>query len=299
MPERPMNNGIDHPLVRDYLAELDSALAGLTPQRGAELKEQVTAHLDDALPPNADDELVVSVLSRLGEPSDLVREAGGLDVGATAAKAAERARGKRKRRAAWVTVGVLVVLIAAWPAYVAAMHSVGSLQDRGASAWWYPQDSTHQSVTEAEGVVQTTIHIRSGQEQGFVVDIYNPTNWTQTVIGAVSYSEIGQANDIGTPGSPYGEIAVSRDQVRGGARALRSAHYGLPGVIPPHQSRAIRVTWVSIVCDERGGGGIQDQLDLRVRVGWITRTEVINLKQAWAVYGPSTGKYAINGPNCR
>jgi hypothetical protein len=294
-----VNNGLDHPLVRDYLAGLDSALAGLTPERAAELREQVTAHLDDALSPGADDELVASVLSRLGEPGDLVREAGGLDVGATTARAFERARHRRARRIAWAVAGALVLLIAAWPSYSAAMDSVGSLQDRGAAAWWYPQDSTHQSVTEADGIVQTTIHIRSGQSQGFVVDIYNPSNWTQTVIGAVSYSTIGQTNDIGTPASPFGEIAVSRDQVRGGAGALRSAAYGLPGVIPPHQSRAIRVTWVSIVCDMRGGGGIQDQFDLRVRVGWITRTEVINLKQAWAVYGPSTGKYAINGPNCR
>src|SRR5271157_5039338 len=45
---------IDHELVRDYLCELDAALRGLPAAQARELKDQITTHLDDALPPDAD-----------------------------------------------------------------------------------------------------------------------------------------------------------------------------------------------------------------------------------------------------
>ena len=67
---------LDHWLVRDYLCELDAAMRGLPPTRAYELKEQITAHLDDALPPDADDYEVAATLSRLGSPADLAAEAG-------------------------------------------------------------------------------------------------------------------------------------------------------------------------------------------------------------------------------
>jgi uncharacterized membrane protein len=59
---------LDHWLVRDYLSELDAAMRGLPPAQAYELKEQITAHLDDALPPDADDYEVAATLSRLGSP---------------------------------------------------------------------------------------------------------------------------------------------------------------------------------------------------------------------------------------
>ena len=44
---------LDHWLVRDYPCELDAAMRGLPPAQACELKEQITAHLDDALQPHA------------------------------------------------------------------------------------------------------------------------------------------------------------------------------------------------------------------------------------------------------
>jgi hypothetical protein len=67
---------LDHWLVRDYLCELDAAMRGLPPAQAYELKEQITAHLDDALLPDADDYEVAATLSRLGSPADLAAEAG-------------------------------------------------------------------------------------------------------------------------------------------------------------------------------------------------------------------------------
>jgi uncharacterized membrane protein len=67
---------LDHRLVRDYLDELDAALRGVPGDQARELKEQITAHLDDALRPDADDHEVAATLTRLGSPADLAAEAG-------------------------------------------------------------------------------------------------------------------------------------------------------------------------------------------------------------------------------
>jgi hypothetical protein len=282
-----MSSSLDHPLVRDYLAELEAVLAALPPPQAADLREQISAHLDDALPPDADDDTVAGTLARLGPPAELA----GVPPGPTAADLAARRARRRRIRRTCVILGIVALVAAAWPSYVAAMHSVGSLQSGGAYAWWYPRDAARQVRTEAEGIVQFTVPIRSGQQQGFVVDVYNPTSWTQTVLGA--------ASDSLSPGSDYGQIAVSVRPVHGGAVALRSAAYGLPGVIPPHQSRAIRLMWVSTDCDSSGAGTIMDGLTLQVRVGWVTRTEVVSLNPTWGVLGPSTGQYALNAPACQ
>ena len=60
---------IDHPLVRDYLRELDVALRVLPAAQARELREQITGHLDEALPPDADDQEIAAALSRLGRPA--------------------------------------------------------------------------------------------------------------------------------------------------------------------------------------------------------------------------------------
>src|SRR5260370_13265662 len=51
-------------------------MRGLPATQARELKEQITAHLDDALQPGAGDHEVAATLSRLGSPADLAAEAG-------------------------------------------------------------------------------------------------------------------------------------------------------------------------------------------------------------------------------
>jgi hypothetical protein len=64
---------------------------------------------------------------------------------------------------------------------------------------------------------------------------------------------------------------------------------GLAAVIRPHQLRLLLVTWVSDICLDKGATSVMDQISLRVRVGWFTRTEQIPLLQGWGVAGPSHG----------
>jgi Nitrate and nitrite sensing len=67
---------LDHRLVRAYLRELDAALRGVPAAQARELTEQITAHLEDALGPDAGDQEVAAILSRLGSPAGLAAEAG-------------------------------------------------------------------------------------------------------------------------------------------------------------------------------------------------------------------------------
>ena len=90
---------LDHWLVRGYLRELDAVMRGLPAAQARELREQITAHLDDALRPDAGDDEVAATLSRLGSPADLAAEAG----------AASGSSGPRSALSGWRLATVIAV----------------------------------------------------------------------------------------------------------------------------------------------------------------------------------------------
>jgi hypothetical protein len=310
---------LDHPLVRAYLHELDSALGALPAEEACELREQITAHLDDALGAEADDQEIAAVLRRLGSPDDLAAEAAAALAPATTPEArtntrpeartnttpeartntAPEARTKaapeattRARRhlrlprmgwRRWVATAAPTVLVAVALGYGVASLIATPLQLGGLSSWWYAKDMTREVDTHADGYQQVTVPIRSGQQQGFVITVVNTSDWTQTVIGTTP--------DFISPGGPDSHIGVSRPttQLDRGGGDLQSLTYTTPRSIPPHQTVALRVIWISTTCLASGSSSGIDQLMLRVRVGWFTRTEVIPLDQEWAVSGPSHG----------
>jgi hypothetical protein len=131
-----------------------------------------------------------------------------------------------------------------------------------------------------------TTPIRSGQRQGYIVSIYNPTSVTQTVVGDAS----GPHLQFDNPGSGHEQIGVSRSNVDIGNGAFASnISFTLPGAIPPGQTRIVRVLWTSGLCLRKGETYGIDQLNLRVRVGLLTRTEIIP-QQGWYLTGPSHGR---------
>jgi hypothetical protein len=167
--------------------------------------------------------------------------------------------------------------------YVVAAGTAAPLQTAGASSWWDARDAARAVDTSADGYYQTTVPIRSGRQQGFVISIYNPSRWTQTIVGpGVGFF---------SPNGPYAQLSVGDSlNIRGGGSVYRPVSYVLPGTIPPHQIRAVRVMWTSTTCLQKGSDEGIDQLSLRVRVGWITRTEVVRLNQGWYLSGPSQGR---------
>jgi hypothetical protein len=94
-----------HPLVTRYLKLFDAEASVLPVPRARELREQVVAHIEDAVGPDAGDEEIAAVLASLGPARALVAEA----VAAT---------GKRHWAArfgwkGWTLAGVLLLAVAA------------------------------------------------------------------------------------------------------------------------------------------------------------------------------------------
>jgi hypothetical protein len=71
-----MNAATLHPLARDYLKRLKKAAAILPRARRKELLAEIESHLSEALPPGASEAEALNVLERLGEPAEIVAEAG-------------------------------------------------------------------------------------------------------------------------------------------------------------------------------------------------------------------------------
>jgi uncharacterized membrane protein len=71
-----MNNSSLHPLACDYLKRLKKAAANLPRSRRNELIGEIEAHLSEALPAGASETEALNVLERLGEPAEIVAEAG-------------------------------------------------------------------------------------------------------------------------------------------------------------------------------------------------------------------------------
>jgi hypothetical protein len=277
---------VEHPLVRDYLRRLDAACAALTAGQARELRDQIIAHLDEALPPDAADDEVSAELAALGSPAALAAEA----AGPTRPSPAARLRNRLSRLSwrAWTLIGAAVVLIvvplAGAAIYLNSVLSAAPLVQGGIGAWWFPQDRNARgaSMTTAGDVTQISVPERWGQQQGIVVGIDNDSNWTQTIVGP------GGAWAVPGALSPV-QLAVGSDPVvdEGGNWSAKT-RWDLPADIPPHSDRLLRILWTSRVCNTPGGSTIIQDIILRVRVGLVTRTEDLQLGGAWAITGTST-----------
>ncbi len=98
---------LDHRLVREYLRELNAALRGVPAAQARELTEQITAHLEDALGPDAGDQEVAGILSRLGSPAGLAAEAGAAS-GPSGPRSALSSSRLRWRLAAVIAVSAVI-----------------------------------------------------------------------------------------------------------------------------------------------------------------------------------------------
>jgi hypothetical protein len=268
-----------HPLVAGYLVLFDAEASVLPVPRARELREQVVAHIEDAVGPGASDEEIAAVLASLGPARALVTEAV-----AVTGKRHWAARFGWKR---WTLAGVVLLVAAAVSGYyikLDSMKRVAPLFVQGQSSWWYPQDNKREVTTEADGATQTTVPIRPGHRQGFFIQVFNYTRMTQTVLG----STLGGG---GPEGGTNSQVTLSTsDPLRSGSEP-RAVRYAPPPIsIPPGQSRYLRITWISRGCVAANEVGGMDSVELRVKVGWITRTEYIAFDE---------GFYLGPGGQCR
>jgi hypothetical protein len=279
--------GADHPLVSEYLHDVDAQVTAILSQHDQDLRQRVLARLA-WLPPDADDATVARVLAQFGSPPQ------------AALRGAAAAGRRRLRLRAWfarlnwqrrIALGTGLALVIAAVAYVVVVQTTAPLVFSGVSGWWYPQDGLRAVGTSADGHSQSTVPIRSGQQQGYYVALVNPSDLTQTILGPATGQGL-PADSIGAPLQPA-DISVNAPNlnVDRGSNVFTGVKWVLPGDIPPNQTRVVRVLWTSTVCEQDKGSAIGgDELALRVRVGWIVRIEVIPLDQGWYLAGPSRGK---------
>ncbi len=278
-----MSGRLRHPLVRRYLRELDLALAKLPSKKAVELRQQITAHLQDALPRAAPDDEVATLLSRLGPPAELAADAAAGAAPQPRQTVVMRRLGARLRRArwqSWVVAVVIALVLAAGLGRLVQFATAPLLQPGGGYGWVYATDSNREVDTQADGAEQTTVPIRSGQLQGLVITVTNPSDFTETVLGLAPGSiPFGKA--FARVSEPNPEIDI------GGM--LANARYVLSEDVPPGQFRMVEVLWRSSLCLARGAQTGIEQVQLRVRVGWLVRTDTIPLFQGFYLSGPSQG----------
>lgn len=282
------STALENPKVRTYLRELDAALVLLPSQQARELRDQITAHLDDALLPDAGDDEVVAVLDHLGSVREVVAAA----TGATRAPLRRRvwARLHRVRWWWWAAIAVVTMTGGTAIGLTISLETTSPLTfASGDTAWWDSYDSEHSVLSTADGLQQSTVPIRPGHEQGYLVQIYNPSGWSQTVVGAA------EAPQYGAGGLDQISVSTSCPSFCGGVN-LRALQYRAVVTIPPHQYRILRVLWTSPrswICD--GCVASQGAVTLAVRVGWVIRTEDVTLPYAFAVCRSSSGRCPTSG----
>lgn len=97
-----------HPLVAQYLADFDRVATALSPVSRATLREEIEAHLRDAIPARADDRMAAAEMADFGSPTEIV---------AQALAESEDSHPRQQRRpsggrAGLIVAGVLVTLLA-------------------------------------------------------------------------------------------------------------------------------------------------------------------------------------------
>ena len=258
-----------HPLVAGYLILFDAEASVLPVPRARELREQVVAHIEDAVGPDASDEEIAAVLRGLGSARALVTEA----VAATG----KRHWAARVGWKGWIPIGVLLLVVAAVSGYyikLDSMEHVAPLFVEGLSGWWYPPDYNREVTTEADGATQTTVPIRPGQRQGYFIQVFNFTDMTQTVLGS-------NLQGFGPNGGTDAQVTLSTTDPYLSGNDPHALRYALPVSIPPGQSRNLRIVWVSHGCLSKLNQAGMDSVELQVRVGWTTRTEYIQFNEGF------------------
>jgi hypothetical protein len=273
-----------------YLHELEGALRALPAPQAAELMEQITAHLDEALPPDSSDETVMAVLRRLGSPAKLAAEAQTNDrldaeaADATPSRSPSRPLRYRFSKRGWGAFAVGLALVCVLTTVLGLYVTTPTLSLGGLSAWYYPQDEALSVDSSTLGAQALTVPARRGQWQGFVFEVENPGNSTQTVLGMATSTE-SPTGLVGMSNVSDVSVAVSTfSNYTGGSINVHDMHFTTGETIQPGQYRFIRVMWMTDPCSAySNGGGLTgtNQLDLEVQVGWFSREEALTLDPGW------------------
>ena len=268
---------LENILVREYLRGLSLECISLPVAQARELREQIAVHLDEALAPDAANAEVQAELARLGSPRSV----------AAAAAGPVRPAGWQLLRNwlghvrwwTWVAIVLVVAMVGTGAGLLISMRTAAPLTQGPAFGWYFPQDQGREVDTQAGDARQVTIPQRYRQEQGFIINVVNDSDWTQTVLGAAQPFFYPFSN------RPV-QIAIGADKEVDLGGMDNHVRWSATGSIPPHSIRMLRVLWDSNICwvPRTPPQSIQD-VELNVRVGTVTRMEDVRLLDAVALSG--------------
>jgi hypothetical protein len=153
----------------------------------------------------------------------------------------------------------------------------------------YPQDGNVEVDSSIGMASETVVPIRRGQMQGIVLDVLNPSRYSQTILGLVP--------DEIMPGSRPGEARLAVATSGNAQESEQQYRYASQAAVPPHQSRFVEISWPSDNCVSAGATMGIDTVSLRVRVFGVTRTENVTLISEAAVRGTPASD-ANDGATC-
>lgn len=280
-----------HPAVGKYLAELNAALRERPDGHADDLRDQVRAHIEDAIPPDATDAQIVAALARLGTPESLVSE----DIDSRPAIVYTRPSFegwlRQRPRNWWAALGVVVILLIAGTVGVTIETNIRPLVGEcGPCGFMFIQDRNLTHFDSAAGVEEAKVRQRWGQDQAFTFTIDNLSRYAQRVSG-------GQ---IGQPPSQTGEpMRLDITTVSQPDQDLFDdwpRHFVDHAVtIPPHSKYQVVLHWVQNLCYASGGSETMTSVDLQVQTLGVTRTEAVGFGQAFTVVGSNAPGHCRNG----
>jgi hypothetical protein len=271
------------PRVAEYLRSLDAALTRLPRDDAVELRQQIVEHLNDSISPDADDAQINAVLQRLGTPTDLVADS----LESRPRRRWQTVRNWRWQR--WVTLAIVVAALGCGTGYVVDMATQPALQTYDTtSGWYYAVDGNSAHSQDNATGNETIIGQRVGHVQGFVFIVHNTSTWPETILGPDGH-DVGLGNNFQAP------VAVALGTSNADLDfEYRADHYlRTPAVIPPGQSRWLRVTWKQLRCQQVSPGVTDSEnvFGLRVKIGWFTHDQTLPLPQTFATT-------TVAQPNC-
>lgn len=200
---------------------------------------------------------------------------------------------RRVRPRAWILLTAVLVLIGSAGGFAISVAETQPLITF-AGGPWYRWEMKHAQNKQLADVSAVVMPMKNGAMQGFWLNLENPTDWAQTVLG-VALGPMAQWPH----GLQLGFASSPNIDEGGGPSIDQRWHRGGSYTIPPHATRDFLLGWRMDACQfSPGSSYLMSQVPLRVRVGWFTRVETVQLPTTYVFQ--ATRKYSSSAaPSCR
>jgi hypothetical protein len=175
-------------------------------------------------------------------------------------------------RSKWLWIAMASVLVLAGAITAASLtlryaHAPNLSTGSGGYGWYAPDNLATHSVDVGPYHAFVTVQ-RPGKRQAFFFTIHNESSVTQTILGASGGSGYLRPRiDLGNPGS---------------TSPIGARYQAVPVSVAPHQYLLVRFSFLSPPCQAIDRFWWEN-VGLRVRAGWFTRTEKVSLNMIFEI----------------